>query len=152
MITFDIRNLDIVVLLQFLSERGSTTLRKIWHSESRITAVFAKENFLSRMMPGQAFVVVVDHDIPANKCRIEATAGSQVYRAGSPESLESAFQESVKDLVRESGWQFDLVPIRILYKGVRCPSCGAVYTSLKVQDDGRVRCQNCDKTFLPDQE
>jgi predicted Zn finger-like uncharacterized protein len=154
MITLDIRGLDIVVLLQFLSDQGSTLLRKIWHSESRFTAVFVKDNFPERMLSGQAFVVVLDHDISANKCKVDAVAGATTSPSISPVFLESAFRRTMEELADKNGWHCEFVPTKTVYKGSKCPSCGATYEypAEKVQDDGSVRCQNCNKTFIPGQE
>jgi len=151
MITLDIRGLDIVALLQFLSDEGSTLLRKIWHSESRFTAVFVKDNFPKRKLSGQAFVVVLDHDAQANNCRVDAVASATTSPGISPEFLELTFRESMQELARKNGWQCDLVPHRTRYKGDKCPSCGAFYEypPEKILDFGNVICQNCGKSFTP---
>ncbi len=74
MIATTIRGLDIDVLLDSLSERYSTALKRIWRSQNQVNAVFVRDELVLRTMSEQAVVAVVEHDITANVCKVQCMA------------------------------------------------------------------------------
>jgi hypothetical protein len=109
-------------------------------------------------MSEQAVVVIVEHDITANICKLQCLAlagGSGLLRIswGSHDAAESTFRDLIEGLAHKHGWQYEIIPIEIAFRGVKCPTCGSIYSypKEKVLEDGSVRCQNCDMPFIPSQ-
>lgn len=155
LIALRIRGLDVAVLLESLSEKYSTALKRIWHGETQINAVFVRDELVLRTMSEQAVVVVLEHDITSNVCEVRclATAGGSGFLRvsyGSHDAAESTFQKLVEQLALFRGWEYEVLPPESVGETARCPTCGATYSYPrdKILKDGTVRCQNCDKPFI----
>jgi len=159
MITYAISGLEIDVLLQSLSEKYSTALKRIWHSPAQVNAVFVRDELVLRTLSEQAVVVVVEHDVAANTCKVQCLAlagGAGLLRIswGAQDAAESTFRKLIEGLALQHGWQYEFIPTEYRLKGAKCPSCGAIYQYPpdKVLENGTVRCQNCDRPFYPGQQ
>lgn len=158
MITLDIRGLDVDVLLESLSEEYSTALKRIWRSQNQVNAVFVRDELVIRTMSEQAVVVIVEHDVNANTCKVQCLAlagGSGLLRIswGSHDAAESTFRNHIKDLALKHGWRCEILPMEVAFREVKCPICRAIYSypKEKVLKDGSVICQNCGMPFVPSQ-
>ena len=154
MITFHIRGLDIEVLLKVLSERRTTVLEKVWRCENQIGAIFVLEEVQWTGLE-QDILIIVEHDVGTNTCKLSGIGWGR-FGIGWQRLVpaEPTIQRFIEKLAQELGWHLELLPTEHVYKGSKCPSCGAVYIYRPEQmlSDGSVRCQNCDKPFIMTQK
>ena len=158
MITTIIHGLDIEELLEFFSDSDSTILKRVWGTEYRINAVFVQEMHTKHMYIGQTLIIIVDHDVRKDACKVEAMrlpGGSESMVAfAAAADAEPEFQKIVEELAQNHGWPYETHVVPESYRGSKCPSCGAIYVypREKILSDGSVRCQNCGRSFVPSQE
>jgi predicted Zn finger-like uncharacterized protein len=152
MITLSIRGLDIDALIARLSKEYSTVLKRIWSNEYQTVAVFAGDEASC----GQPILIVLEHEIKPNICKVECVAFAYEGVFGSDArafwvDAESTYLKAMKELASHRGWQLDLVDPEIVFKDIKCPHCAAVYSyrTEQVFEGYSVRCQNCGKTFIP---
>jgi predicted Zn finger-like uncharacterized protein len=152
MITLSFRGLDANALIAHLSQEYSTVLKRIWRNEYQTIAVFARDETYF----DQAILIVLEHEIKPNICKVECAAIGNAKIIGSEEGslgldAESIFLKAMRELASRRGWELDLLDPQIVFRGIKCPHCGAVYSyrTEQVSDGYSVRCQNCDKPFIP---
>jgi len=153
MLDLVISNADIETLLSFLQRDYSSVLAKVWESGGMINGVFVQSELVFRTFSEQTITVVMQYHTDTHSCDLTAVAsggGEGLLRIslGSQDAAESTFLERIMNLARSHGW--DISRKHPGFAGTHCPYCGAyyMYKQSQVLEDGSVRCQNCDKSFL----
>jgi len=153
LIALTIGNAEIEQVLSFLHSDYSNVLAKVWESGDMTNAVFVQTEMAYRTVTEQTITIVMQYHTETHSCDLTAVAsggGSGLLRIslGSQDAAESTFLERIMNLARSHDW--DLSRKHPGFAGSRCPYCGAyyLYDQSQVSEDGSVRCQNCDKSFL----
>ncbi len=152
----EVRNLDIEVLISFLNEDYSQTIKRVWRTSENIYGIFVRDEIAYRTMSEQIVLIVLEHDITNNFCRLDivpAGGGTGVLRItwGSHDAAEKTFRKKMEALASQHGWHLEYREREFAVRGEKCPFCGAIYSypDELVATDGSVVCQNCARSFLP---
>ncbi len=153
MIVLTIDNAELEPILSFLQSNYSKVLAKVWENAGMTNAVFIQSELVLRTFSEQTITVVMQYYGDTHSCELTTVAsggGEGLLRIslGSQEAAESTFMERIKDFVRGHGWELNRKHPG--FAGSECPYCSAfyMYKQSQVMEDGSVRCQNCDKSFL----
>ncbi|NHI90540.1 MAG: hypothetical protein EAX87_13550 [Candidatus Thorarchaeota archaeon] len=150
-----VKNLEIETLLSRLREDYSNIFEKVWKSEDFVSGVFIHSERVLRTVSEQSITIIVQHQITKRECEVivvSSGGGGGLARIdfGSENAAESTFVDYLIALAREHGWEFHLKYPG--HRGATCPFCHAFYfyKESKLQDDGSVVCQNCNRSFSPE--
>ena len=155
MIALIIGNAEIEPLLSFLHSNYSNVLAKVWESGDMTNAVFVQTE-RAYWMVEHTITIVMQYHTDRHECDLTAVASGNaraspigMWMRGLKEDTESAFKERIERLAGSHGW--GLKGSSLGHVGSHCPYCGAYYSYKKSQvlEDGSVRCQNCDRSYLP---
>ena len=157
MVMFVIRKMEIDILLSKLKESYSNKLEKVWESGDMINAVFIQSELAFRTVSEQIITIIVQYYRNLRECEITnicSGGGDGLLRIdfGSELAAESTFQKFLENLARTRMWELSRkYPDQ---KGLGCPFCGAfyIYNHDKMQDDGSILCQNCNRSFILERE
>ena len=148
-----IQGLEIDFLLSCLRRYYSSILEKVWGCEGFVNGVFIHSQVAVRTMSEQSITIIVQHQVTKNECEVTVVCsggGEGLLRLdfGSERAAESTFVNYLVTLARERGWK--LSRMHPGYKGAACPFCSAfyLYEESKIQPDGSVVCQNCNRSFV----
>ena len=154
MVTIIIRNLDIDILINYLSMNYAGVFERVWSDLAHTHGVFIHEEFAVRTLGDQALTIIVDHDATQNCCELTLFSTGEKQGLihldwGSQTDAEFTFFTRLRELAETHGWD------RVLRQGTvqaSCPYCSAtyVYSVEKRLGDGQVTCQNCGRFFNPD--
>jgi hypothetical protein len=149
-ITTSIRGVDIDVLLKSLSQEYGKDVQRISKYGEQTNAFFVRVDYWVRSNSEQAVLVIVEHNLSTNACRLQCNAlagGVGLLRVdyGSRDEAERDFWTFVEKLALQHGWQLPK------YSVAKCTNCGALYSyaGWRILEDGSVVCQNCNKPFVP---
>lgn len=151
--TFVIRNLAIDPLLVQLQQDYSNTYEKVWECGGMVNGVFIQSELALRTISEQTITIILQYYTEKRECEVTAICsggGEGILRIdlGSQSAAETTFLKNLEMLARKFDWELSRkYPGR---KGSGCPFCGAyyLYTKEKIQDDGSVICQNCNRSFI----
>ena len=168
MAIFQIYDLDIDTLLSFMKENYGGLIKRTWTTPENVYGVFLQDELVYRTMSEQVILIVLEHTIENNECRLEiipAGGGSGLLHItwGSHEAAVNTFKDKFKKLATEGGWNWKFrekdyaysvkrYPHKqYAYTGKKCPHCRAIYSYEKrdLNEDGTVECQNCARRFIP---
>jgi hypothetical protein len=154
LIALTIGHAEIERLLSFLQSDYSNALAKVWESGGMTNAVFVQTEWAYRMVE-HTITIVMQYHTDRHECDLTIVASGNARASpigmrmrGLSEATESTFMERIKNLAVRHGWEINGSSFD--YVGFECPYCGAYYSYKKshMLEDGSVRCQNCDRSFL----
>jgi DNA-directed RNA polymerase subunit RPC12/RpoP len=151
--TFVIRNLSIDPLLHLLHQDYSNKYEKEWECIGMVNGVFIQSELALRTMSEQTITIILQYYTEKRECEVTAicSGGGEGFLRidlGSQSAAEATFLKNLETLARRYDWELSRkYPGR---KGSGCPFCGAyyLYTEEKIQEDGSVVCQNCNRSFM----
>ena len=117
-------------------------------------AVFVGTEWAWRMVE-HTITIVMQYHMDRHECDLTAVASGNARASpigmrtrGLEKATESTFMERIENLAVRHGWEINGSSLG--HVGSKCPYCGAYYSYKKshVLEDGSVRCQNCDRSFL----
>jgi DNA-directed RNA polymerase subunit RPC12/RpoP len=151
--TYVIRNLEIEPLLTQLHQDYSNMYEKVWECGGMINGVFIQSELALRTISEQTITIILQYYTEKRECEVTVicSGGGEGFLRidlGSQSAAEATFMKNLEMLARRHDWELSRkYPGR---KGSGCPFCGAyyLYTEEKIQDDGSVVCQNCNRSFM----
>lgn len=155
MISLLVRSIEIDKLFSFLRTEYSDVLEKVWECGNITNGVFIRSELVARTISEQTVVVILQYYKEKRECELTVVSsggGEGILRIdlGSQAAAESTFLERLRELCKINGWK--LYEERLGYIRIECPFCGAYYdyAQNRIQSDGSVTCQNCNKSFISD--
>jgi hypothetical protein len=98
-----IHNLDVDLLIDFLSNQCSDILSKVWREGDIVAGVFILEESEAKDL-GVSTTTIIDYHVPEKRCKVYIHSARVEGALNVAEAAEAHLRQTLIDLVEENDW------------------------------------------------
>ena len=104
--TIVIHNLDVDLLIDYLSNQCSDILSKVWREGDIIAGVFILEESEAKDL-GVSTTTIIDYQVPEKRCKIYIHTARVEGAITVAEAAEAHLRQTLIDLAEENEWTWE---------------------------------------------